>query len=141
MADAGEVACGTPELLWAARSCANNKKVREKQVLSDEQRGGFFFSNLNVCMYVCTELDPSLVVSHSRKKSTGSTSSTGDVTFVSTVLCGDELGVLLTQQREKRSSINSPLSFHPQARLLFGMEGEGFFFLLLPLGVSCLSAC
>lgn len=47
MADAGEVACGTPELLWAAWSCANNKKVREKQVLSDEQRGGS--SNLNVC--------------------------------------------------------------------------------------------
>lgn len=94
-------------------------------------------------MYVCTELDPSLVVSlvsHSRKESTGSTSSTGDVTFVSTVLCGDELGVLLAQQEKKtRSSINSPLSFHPQVRLLFKMEGEGFF--LLPLGVFCLSAC
>lgn len=33
VADAGEVACGTPELLGAGRVRADNEKVREKQVL------------------------------------------------------------------------------------------------------------
>lgn len=56
-------------------------------------------------MYVCTELDPSLVVSHSRKESTGST---GDVTFVSAVLYvlyGDELGAFLFPAKKKKKGV------------------------------------
>lgn len=91
-------------------------------------------------MYVCTELDPSLVVSHSRKESTGST---GDVTFVSAVLYCTVTNweCFFSQQKKKGSSINSPLSSHPQARLLSRWRGDqGGFFLSLPPGV-CLSAC
>lgn len=53
MADAGKVACGTPELLggWSVGRVRTTKRF-ERSKCSDGQRGGFFFCNLNVGMYV-----------------------------------------------------------------------------------------
>lgn len=83
-------------------------------------------------MYVCTELDPSLVVSHSRKESTGST---GDVTFVSAVLYvlyGDELGAFLFPAKKKKREFNKfPALFSPTKPDCFQDGGviKGVFFL------------
>lgn len=52
VADAGEVACGTPELLGAGRSvvCGQRKGLREASALMNSV-GGFLQSE---CRYVCT---------------------------------------------------------------------------------------